>query len=909
MDYLSLVNVYKKLEGVSAKLEKTRILAKFFKEAPSEDLDKIVLLIQGIVFPKFTGYELGVATQMMIKAISKATGISTDKIEKEFAKMGDLGLVAEKFVKEKKQVTLLAKKLTIEKVFKNLQELAFITGPGSQDRKLSLIVELLVSAKPEEACYIVRTILGELRVGVAEGLIRDAIVEAFLVKEGMKKEEKEKMTELVDYAWNILPDFGEIAKIAKEKGADGLKNVKIQVGRPLQVMLGLAAPSIEEVVKKFGKVIAQYKYDGARCVSGLTPIYVKDKGLVSIRDVQVNDYVLTHTGNFRRVIAKMKRKKRKRERVFRIVTYLGNEFKITEGHEILVNLSGNLVWLPVEKIPKNAEVVFPVPKINLKNIPKKMVLTTIDGYQKEFKLNENFFRFLGFWVGDGYTNTYKGNFRIGLQFNRKKEQKLCEFYKSIIQNEFKIANISNYNYPGAIDVYWTDKPLMIWLSHNFRNERKGWRGKNIPDWFMGLDKKRFLAFLKGWIEADGNISKDGTVSITTKERALAMRAQLLALKHKKLLGVKKIRLNGRTYYKLILPQTKTYARISGDKVFVKIRKIEEIKNPDPRLSFYNLQVESDESYCTTMLSLHNCQIHKKGDKIWVFTRRLENVTQQFPDIVELAREGLKAEECIVEGEALGVDKKTGYPLPFQVLSQRIHRKYDIEKMVEEIPIQVNLFDILYLNGKMLIDKPLIEREKILKKILKEIPGKFQFAKEIITSDLKKLEEFYHEALNAKQEGLMLKVPSSRYVFGRHVETMYKIKPLMETLDLVVVGATWGEGARAKWLTSYLLACRDPDTGKFLPCGMMSTGLTEEQYEEMTRLLKDLIISEKGKEVVVRPKVVIEVGYQEIQKSPNYESGFALRFPRFIRFRFEKGPEEADTLERVKSLYESQGRAG
>jgi DNA ligase-1 len=568
MDYLSLVNVYKKLEGVSAKLEKTRILAKFFKEAPSEDLDKIVLLIQGIVFPKFTGYELGIATQMMIKAISKATGISTDKIEKEFAKMGDLGLVAEKFVKEKKQVTLLAKKLTIEKVFKNLQELAFITGPGSQDRKLSLIVELLVSAKPEEACYIVRTILGELRVGVAEGLIRDAIVEAFLVKEGMKKEEKEKMTELVDYAWNILPDFGEIAKIAKEKGADGLKNVKIQVGRPLQVMLGLAAPSIEEVVKKFGKVIAQYKYDGARC-----------------------------------------------------------------------------------------------------------------------------------------------------------------------------------------------------------------------------------------------------------------------------------------------------------------------------------------------------QIHKKGDKIWVFTRRLENVTQQFPDIVELAREGLKAEECIVEGEALGVDKKTGYPLPFQVLSQRIHRKYDIEKMVEEIPIQVNLFDILYLNGKMLIDKPLIERERILKKILKEIPGKFQFAKEIITSDLKKLEEFYHEALNAKQEGLMLKVPSSRYVFGRHVETMYKIKPIMETLDLVVVGATWGEGARAKWLTSYLLACRDPDTGKFLPCGMMSTGLTEEQYEEMTRLLKDLIISEKGKEVVVRPKVVIEVGYQEIQKSPNYESGFALRFPRFIRFRFEKGPEEADTLERVKSLYESQGRAG
>jgi DNA ligase-1 len=157
---------------------------------------------------------------------------------------------------------------------------------------------------------------------------------------------------------------------------------------------------------------------------------------------------------------------------------------------------------------------------------------------------------------------------------------------------------------------------------------------------------------------------------------------------------------------------------------------------------------------------------------------------------------------------------------------------------------------------------------------------------------------------------MLKVLSSPYVFGRHVGTMYKIKPIMETLDLVIVGATWGEGARAKWLTSFELACRDPDTGKFLRCGMMSTGLTEEEYQQMTEILKPLIIEEKGKNVRVRPKIVIEVGYQEIQKSPNYESGFALRFPRFIRDRTpDKSPEEADTIDRVKALFESQGRAG
>jgi DNA ligase-1 len=132
---------------------------------------------------------------------------------------------------------------------------------------------------------------------------------------------------------------------------------------------------------------------------------------------------------------------------------------------------------------------------------------------------------------------------------------------------------------------------------------------------------------------------------------------------------------------------------------------------------------------------------------------------------------------------------------------------------------------------------------------------------------------------------------------------------MENLDLVIIGATWGEGARANWLTSYVLGCRDPDTGKFLPVGMMSTGLTEEEYEQMTEILKSLIISEKGKDVKLKPKIVIEVGYQEIQKSPNYESGFALRFPRFIRMRSDKGPEEADTIDRVKKLFESQGKAG
>ena len=153
----------------------------------------------------------------------------------------------------------------------------------------------------------------------------------------------------------------------------------------------------------------------------------------------------------------------------------------------------------------------------------------------------------------------------------------------------------------------------------------------------------------------------------------------------------------------------------------------------------------------------------------------------------------------------------------------------------------------------------------------------------------------------------MKVLDSTYVFGRHVGGWYKVKPMMETLDLVIIGATWGEGTRANWLTSYNLACRDSDTGKMLECGMMSTGLTEEEYNQMTDTLKPLISIEKGRTVKVNPKIVLEVGHEEIQKSTNYKSGFALRFPRFIRLRPEKGPEEADTIERVEELYKSQGK--
>lgn len=285
---------------------------------------------------------------------------------------------------------------------------------------------------------------------------------------------------------------------------------------------------------------------------------------------------------------------------------------------------------------------------------------------------------------------------------------------------------------------------------------------------------------------------------------------------------------------------------------------------------------------------------------------MEDVTKQFPDLVNMAKKAIKSDCCILDGEILGIDKDTGKPLPFQQLSQRIQRKYDIEKMVKEIPIQVNLFDIIYCDGKMLFDSSLAKRRKILEDTVNPIPKEFQLAEQITTDDIKKAENFYREALKSGQEGVMVKNLDSKYQPGRRVGYWLKVKPIMETLDLVIVGAEWGTGKRANWLSSFILACRDEKSGKYLPCGMMGTGLTDKKFKDMTKTLKPLITEEHGRRVGIKPKVVIEVGYEEIQKSPKYKSRFALRFPRMLRDRSaDKNPSEADTLKRIKKLYKEQ----
>jgi DNA ligase-1 len=523
----------------------------------------------------------------MIKTIANATGFSADKVEERFKKTGDMGLVVEELMKNKKQSTLFRKRLTVEKVFENLQKVAEVEGKGSQERKFQLVSEVIGSAEAKEAKYIVRTVLGELRVGVAEGIIRDAIAEAFLPEE-------EDAVKQIEWAWFLTGDFGEVARIAKEKGIAGLKNVRLEIGKPIQVLLAEKAPSLQDALASFEECAIEFKYDGARV-----------------------------------------------------------------------------------------------------------------------------------------------------------------------------------------------------------------------------------------------------------------------------------------------------------------------------------------------------QVHKKGDKIWLYTRRLENITKQFPDLVELVKKHVKGGEFIIEGEILAIDPKSHTPLSFQTLSQRIHRKYDIEEIAKQIPIQANLFDIIYLNGKAFFDHPFSERRKALESIITPVPGKFQLAEELVTKDLGKAEKFYRKALEANQEGVMVKNLQALYQPGRRVAGGWlKVKPTMENLDLAIIGGTWGTGKRAGWMGSFMLGARDEKTGRFLECGMIGTGIREKEAEagetddalkegdksrlpstvnakegvtfvNLTKMLKPYIESESGSSIKIRPKVIVEVAYEEIQKSPNYESGFALRFPRVMRIRFDKGPEQADTLERLKRLYGQQ----
>ena len=297
------------------------------------------------------------------------------------------------------------------------------------------------------------------------------------------------------------------------------------------------------------------------------------------------------------------------------------------------------------------------------------------------------------------------------------------------------------------------------------------------------------------------------------------------------------------------------------------------------------------------------QIHKDGDNITLFSRRLEDVTRSLPDIVSAVREHVKADSAILDGEAFAVDEE-GRPRAFQEILKRFRRKYDVETTAREIPLTLRLFDLVYLNGENLLDKPLTERRAALLGCV-ENTGSIKVDEQILTSDTEEVNRIYNEALEAGHEGIMIKNPQSPYSPGKRGKNWLKKKPLMETLDLVVIGAEWGYGRRTNFMGSFNLACHDPDTGRFLSMGKVGTGINDEQLAELTETFSNLIVIESGMEIELKPEVVFEIAFEEIQKSTNYDSGFALRFPRLVNVRDDKSPDEADTLQRIESIYSAQ----
>lgn len=547
MKYQELVDVYEKLAATTKRLEKTNILSEFLKTVNSEILPEVSLMCLGRVFPSWSEEEQGVGDKLIMKAVADVVGVSVNKVEDEVREQGDIGAASEKLFGEKKQMTFFSKPLTIEFVFKNLRKLTKITGSKSTSRKISIILELLSSASGVESKYICRTIVEQLRIGVGEGILRDAIADAFSID-----------NKIVDRAYMLTNNIGLVAKVAKEEGSDALAKLNLVPGTPVKLMLAQLSKGIDESINEMGLALIETKYDGIRC-----------------------------------------------------------------------------------------------------------------------------------------------------------------------------------------------------------------------------------------------------------------------------------------------------------------------------------------------------QLHKHGDKITLFTRRLENVTNAIPEIVDAIREAFPDEDFIAEGEVIAT--RDGKPLSFQNILHRVRRKYNIEEAMENIPLEVYLYDLLYYKRPR-IDDPIIERRKTLESIV--TTSDMVHLSELVlctpenTQDAKDL---FNKSIAEGHEGIMIKNANEPYIPGVRGKKMLKFKAEPENLDVVVVGGTKGIGKRGDFIGSYLVALQDKDEN-LKTVAMVGTGLSDDQLEKLTKKMEEYKIVEKGTKIKVEPKIIFEVAYSEIVKSPEYEAGYSLRFPVVKRIREDKGVKDIDTVERLESMY-------
>jgi len=290
------------------------------------------------------------------------------------------------------------------------------------------------------------------------------------------------------------------------------------------------------------------------------------------------------------------------------------------------------------------------------------------------------------------------------------------------------------------------------------------------------------------------------------------------------------------------------------------------------------------------------QVHRDGDRVGIWTRRLSDVTRSLPDVAQIAR-GLDGAPFILDGEVVALDA-AGRPLPFQELMRRFRRVHGVDALVREMPLALHFFDCLMVDGRSLIDTPYAERWNALARVT----GGRHLAEREIVATVAGAQAFHGRSTAAGHEGVMAKDLTSPYEPGGRGKRWFKIKAA-QTIDCVIVAADRGSGRRVGWLSNYHLAVREGDG--FADVGKTFKGLTDAEFAAMTERLNALAVADDGYTVRVRPEVVVEVEYNEIQRSPTYRSGLALRFARIARIRDDKGPGQATTLDELRTLYERQ----
>ncbi|MDS0292738.1 ATP-dependent DNA ligase LigA [Halogeometricum luteum] len=595
------------MEAEPADLATVALVRDLFRESGKE-LDTVARFVQGRVFPAWDSTTLDIGPRLLREALARAAerNVTADDVEERLAEEGEIGAVAAgyDFGGQRGLAAFSGGdgggSLTVREVDETLRELAAATGAGSEDRKLNTLFGLFNRASPEEARFLARLVLGEMRIGVGEGTVRDAIAEAFLVdgterpaeaddenveerRDGAEEGEEpavraaDEHLAAVERALQVSNDYGMVAVMAREVGIEGLRAVRLDVGRPVQAMLAQAG-TVTDALDEWGEVAVERKFDGAR--------------------VQV------HAGG------------------------------------------------------------------------------------------------------------------------------------------------------GA-----------------------------------------------------GGGTDDASVS--------------------------------------------------------------------------------------------------------VFSRNMDDVTDALPEIAEFVAERVDV-PLILDGEVVAVDDD-GSPLPFQEVLRRFRRKHDVDRMREEVRLELHAFDCLHADGEDLLDAPVTERHA---RLAETLPAD-AVSDLLISDDEEEIAAFETDSLDAGHEGIMLKNPDSTYSPGDRGKNWLKRKPDVETVDLAVTGAEWGEGRRANHLGTFLLSARTDEGGKgdgkggegdgtgYATIGKVATGITDEKLAELSELLEPEIASEDGQTVELNPAVVFEVGYEEIQRSPTYSSGYALRFPRFVAVREDKDAEDADSLERIERLAESQ----